>query len=214
MTLSSPRHAVLGVSLVAALSSSSFAAMILPGGSASLVAGLPVAGSTTTLATNTSPFTGLSSTSVVVFSGTETSTVIKGDTNNPLGGLTFVYTVTNSTNSLDSIDRISLSSFLGFSTQVEYAGSGDVPAEGDRSSGGDVVGFDFFGSSLVKGSTTATLVIRTNALGFAADNMSISDGGVGVVTSYGASPTGGSTPEPASLGLMSIGALLLLRRRR
>ena len=184
MASSFTRRASLVLVLVAASSAPTCAAILGPSGFSSLAAGAPVGGSL--VATSTLPYTGFNTTANVVFSGVETSQVFLGDAGSPFGGLTFVYQLNNSSNSPDAIDRVSLSDFAGFSTQVEFFGAGVAPSFGDRSSTpGDIVGFDFFGATLTPGSTTSELVIRTNALQFTNNTMSITDGGDGVVPSFG-----------------------------
>jgi hypothetical protein len=189
------------------------AAVIGPSGFSPLVAGAPVGGAV--IATSTLPYTGVNTSSSVVFSGVETSQVFLGDPGNPLGGLTFVYQLNNSSSSPDAIDRVSLSSFGGITTDVEYFGSGVAPSFGDRSSSpGDIVGFDFFGATLTPGATTSELIIRTNAQQFTNNTMSVTDGGDGVVSSFGPAVNAGTSPEPASLAIIGLGGTLLLRRRR
>jgi hypothetical protein len=210
---SSSSRALLAFASIATFALPSFAAILGPGGFSPLAAGAPVGGAV--IASSTLPYTGVNTSSSVVFSGNETSQVLLGDPGNPFGGLTFVYMLNNSSSSPDAIDRVSLSSFAGFATQVEYFGPGVSPSIGDRSTNpGDIVGFDFFGATLTPGATTSELIIRTNALQFTSNTMSVTDGGDGVVSSYGAAPSAGTSPEPASLGIISIGGLLLLRRRR
>ncbi|HUO09092.1 MAG TPA: PEP-CTERM sorting domain-containing protein [Phycisphaerae bacterium] len=211
--ISSSSRSLLAFLSIAAFAAPSFAGIIAPGGFAPFGGpGTPASG--TLLVSDTKPYSGVNTASQVVFSGTETTKVYSNDPGNGFGGLTFVYQLINSSNSLDAIDRVSLSSFTGFLTDVEFAGTGTAPSFADRSSNGDIVGFDFFGATLTPGATTTTLIIRTNALQYTPNTMSVTDGGTGVVASFGAAINGGSTPEPASLGIMSIGGLLLLRRRR
>src|SRR5688572_7390127 len=60
-------------------------------------------GSFTLLASMSSPFI---ATDPTAFRGVLDSWVLRGDTNNPLGGLDYVYRVTNSATSADAIHRL------------------------------------------------------------------------------------------------------------
>ncbi len=153
--------------------------------------------------------------STVVFTGSETSTVYSGDTNG-LGGLTFTYSVSNSLSSPDELDRVTISGFAGFTIDVGYVtGSGATPFFVNRSGDGDVLGFDFSSSPIMPGTTGATLVVHTSAPYDIASTISIIDGGTGTAASFSPSPTAGSpAPEPASLAILGISSLVLLRRRR
>jgi MYXO-CTERM domain-containing protein len=207
--LSSSRLAVLAFAAVAASSSFSFAALIAPGGFIPSTVGAPPDPATLVFS-SPGTFVGKDSVGNTVFTGSEVSSVY-ADPANPLGGLTFTYTVSNDLTSPDAMERVSVSNFLGFLTDVVYSGPGDAPLFFDRTNA-DVVGFDFFGVGIPQGTTTSTLIIRTNATTFTASTLSVIDGGTGVVASVGPVPTGG--PEPASLGILGAGALLMLRRRR
>src|SRR5438067_11305869 len=55
-----------------------------------------------------------------VLAGTLTSTVISGDTSNPFHGLTFTYRFTVDSAAVDSASQISISSFLGFTTDMSF----------------------------------------------------------------------------------------------
>jgi hypothetical protein len=208
--------AVVGLTVIT-LGSAANAAMIFPGTSAFITGEPgPVPAGANLLATMTSPVTG------VAFSGSITTNVYNADPSNPLGGLTFTYTITNDISSLDHISRFTVNSFTSFLTDVAYEipAGGNLPAIVSRSSGaGDVIGFDFmvppFGpGELPPGSTAATLVIQTNGVQYAVGSASLIDGSVGTATTFVPGGVGNFVPEPASLSLVAVGAATLLLRRR
>jgi hypothetical protein len=147
--------------------------------------------------------------------GTLTTTVISGDTTNALGGLTFVYVLTNDAASPDAIHRITINGFSGFLTDGSYqAAPGQKPTSVDRSVNGNVVGFDFIGAPLgfgaiLPGTASMPLVVQTNATAFQQSFASVINGTVTTVGTY--APV---IPEPMSLGLLTLGLGLVLVRRR
>lgn len=154
------------------------------------------------------------------FSGVATSQVYMNDATNPLGGLTFVISVTSDQNSPNSIGRITVESFAGFSTDVSYTtgGLGVAPATITRDIAGDVIGFNFFPSPLdpatgflVPGFSTKQLVIQTNATSYTTGTMYIIDGGITAVSTF--APV---IPAPAALSLLGVAGLVggASRRRR
>jgi len=155
------------------------------------------------------------------FSGTLYSDVIAGDTSNPLGGLTFVYRVDNNgLSGPNSIGRMSIASMLGFAIDASYNPSAGVaPASIDRNPSGDVIGFNFvptpidpLAGFLAPGSSSARLIVQTNAPAYTSAVASLIDGGVITVPTFGP-----AVPEPSSImlglgGLVSLAALRLRRR--
>lgn len=207
------------VALLAGVASSAWASPLLPG--AAILAPSAPGTSGVTIVGSTGPVVITSPT----FSGTVSSTVLKNDPSNPNGSssnfLTFTYLIQNNAGSLDAMERLTIGSFAGFLTDVSYnsPATGVVPTSMDRSTAGDVVGFSFtpvlLGSgAVIPGSSSALLVIQTNAVGFASTNAYLIDGSVATVTSFAPAP-GAGTPEPATLSIAALGgAALLFRRRR
>lgn len=138
---------------------------------------------------------------------------------NSLGTLDFYVQVSNGAGS-DPIHRISLFNFAGYTTDVGYrtdayspfsiAGT-LAPSEANRNLAGSVVGFDFDPdpvNGFNSGVTSYTMVVRTNATEYTTGNVAIIDG-------ISANAAGfAPVPEPASMAVLGIGALALLRRRR
>jgi hypothetical protein len=166
--------------------------------------------------------TGTFSFGILSFDFTLTTQVYHNPTT---GGLDFVYQLRNTATdpSLgDSFERLTVSSFSGYQTDVDYASStgllGSTPADvlpkdADRSTGsGTVVGFDL-ASPLTPQDTTDLLIVRTDATMVVLGSASVIDG-----TAHNAfidAPFGAvSLPEPASLSLVAIASLGLMSRRR
>jgi hypothetical protein len=155
------------------------------------------------------------------FSGDLTTEVYSGNSGNPYGGLTFVYTLSNDgASGPNSIGRMSLASFLGFSVGAAYEVDGGIaPASIDRNPSGDVIGFNFVPTPLDvnagfmgPGLSSSKLIIHTDATAYTAAVASLIDGGVTTVPTVG--PV---VPEPSTVvlalgAIASLGALRLRRR--
>lgn len=131
------------------------------------------------------------------------------------GTLDFAYQVTNNASSTDFVDTLSMASFAGFTTDVDYVNTpGDnAPSTATRSTGsGSVVNFDFFPNDIVAGDTSDVLLIETNATTFNPGTLSLIDSGVATVAAFG--PATPAMPEPGSLLMIGSGLLGLMAFRR
>lgn len=140
--------------------------------------------------------------------------------------LDFYYQFSNSGGSADSVGRLTMTNFAGFTTDVGYRmdnfdGAGlfldgtQSALSADRSSTGGTIGFGFGpGSGQINpGETSASLVIRTNAVNYTAGSVTTQNGAVFTTASF--APTGGAVPEPGTYLMMGLGliGLAALRRR-
>jgi hypothetical protein len=149
--------------------------------------------------------------------GTAQSWVVTGFAGNPFGSQfdTFVYQVsltggTNTSNTPVILERVTGAGYDSFSTDAGYNASGSqvVPTSADRSSNGNVVGFNFIspGTNIGVGQSSALLIVNTNATSFSINSMSLQDGVAANASGY--SPSA-AIPEPSSAILMG-GSLALL----
>jgi hypothetical protein len=148
------------------------------------------------------------------FTGSITTNVIRGDTTNPNGAnaLTFTYKLNNAAASPNAIARVTLDTFTGFTTDVSYQtpASGVIPTLADRLAA-NVVGFSYNGigaGPIFPGTSSALMVVQTNATLFGAGLANIIDSGAITVATLG--PV---VPEPAALGVLVLAGGALLRRR-
>jgi hypothetical protein len=161
-------------------------------------------------------FTGTDASSQVVFTGTIYSAVYEHDASNTLGGYDFVYQINNDSGSADPIDEFSVTSFLGFGTDVNYALGNVNPTSADRTLNGATIDYYFTSAELYPGDISDYLIVKTDATSIVQGAGSVIDGGTG-----GAEvevPTFGSrtmVPEPGSAALIVLaGGLVLGRRNR
>jgi len=161
------------------------------------------------------------------FHGTLTSTVISGDTSNPYGGLTFTYLLENLTAPpppQGEIDRLTINDYAGFLVDASYqTPTADfLPTLVDRDLSSDVIGFSFLNlpanlgnGPLMPGSTSALLVLQTDAPFFQATLASVINGSIASVPTFAPSLV---IPEPSSvimavIGLIGLAAFRLRRKR-
>ncbi len=204
-------RSLLVIAAIVSGSSLSFGSILTPGNdvvavSSAAPVGVPL------FTTGTLPY----ATSPPFISGTYSGSVYQETlAANPLGGLTFVYIVSEAPTSIDTLEHVVVSNFAGFQTDVSYNGA-TAPTDINRKAfgAGDDVSFNFVPTNVPVGGTTGELIVRTNAATYALNNLSLINNSTATVTAVGPSPTGGSSPEPASLGLLSLGGVALLRRRR
>ena len=190
------------------------AVLVVPGGTLSPVAAEAAPGGAV-IASAVVPFVSPGN-----FSGSVLTQVLAGDPTNALGGLTFVYTVSNDgVAGLDATGRVTVESYTGFLTDVSYTapGVGVAPALANRSvsGAGQVVGFNFFALAadpstglLGPGLSSRQLVVQTNAPAFTTGTMFLINGGV---TS---APVFAPIPTPGALMFLTVAPLVSGRRRR
>lgn len=152
------------------------------------------------------------------FSGTLYSQAVKGDTSNPLGGLTFIYQIaSDGLSGKKSIGRMSISGYADFSTDVGYDPTSLVaPAMITRDPAGNVLGYNFIPlpfnahtGFLTPGKSSARLIVQTDAKSYQDAIANFIDGGV-----TSASTLGPNVPEPSTVILSGVcGAALLMWRR-
>lgn len=151
--------------------------------------------------------------SFATINGTLISTVYRGDTSNPYGGLTFTYLLELNSTSSDSLSEFTLGGYSGFLTDVSYNQTGNevAPSNFLRSGTGNVIHAQWESSAeLPSGDTGALVVVQTSALGFGNNTGTVTDSSGGTVAILSA-----AVPEPgiASLLTVGFGAFFMFRRR-
>jgi hypothetical protein len=214
--------AALGLAL---LTSPAHANMITPGTSAAPdVFTNPLTNGTVVASNLNQPYTASSAGDSIT--GTASAWVVSGFTGNPYGAndLTFVYQVslTSGTNTAGTsviLERVTGAGFdTVFSTDAGYnqTGAQVIPSTVDRSSNGNVVGFNFVspGQNILVGQTSALLIVATNATNFQQTSMSVQDGVAANALAFGPRVI----PEPTTMVLASLGTMGFagygLRRRK
>jgi hypothetical protein len=167
-------------------------------------------------------FTAVDAQNVPKYSGVLRSAVYRNASNT----LDFYYQFSNASGSADSVGRLTMTNFAGFTTDVGYRmddfdggglflGGAQSALSADRSSTGGTIGFGFGvgGGQINPGETSASLVIRTNAVNYVAGSVTTQNGAVYTTAAF--APTGAPVPEPGSYIMMGLGliGLAALRRR-
>ncbi len=119
----------------------------------------------------------------------------------------FYYVFTN--NGTGALTGFSASGFAGAVTDTGYnaSQSGQDPDVVGRSADGGTMTFNFTGSNeLAPGASTNILVVETDAMSYRSGSFTVGDG-TGSASGLGFSPVTATTPEPASLALLSTGLL-------
>lgn len=165
----------------------------------------------TLLGSVTTPFT------AGTLSGTLVSDVYSASASNPLGGLTFTYSLSINPTSPDSSSELTVGSFFGFHTEVSYqlTGSEISPAFFSRNLLGDTVRSTWLPNTIMPGQMGALIVVQTDANAFVATTAGIIDSTT--INAASLAPFNVTvTPEPgaASLLLLGAGSVLALRRKR
>jgi hypothetical protein len=165
--------------------------------------------------------------------GTVRAAVLNEGAANPLGGLTFVYQLVNSSTSQSPVGRTTDFNFGSFLTHAHISVNGGTLAGGiftdgtqgpqtvDRTSDGNVVGWSFTGvgvpesQKLDPGETSLVMIIRTNAPDWDPGFTSVINGGTDDVDTFQPAPRP-AIPEPAALLLFGtvLAGIASLRRRR
>lgn len=146
------------------------------------------------------------------YSGILTSTVYANDASSPYSGLTFTYLLSNDASSAQPIGRLTVNGYAGYLTDASYESPAiGLPPTLINRSVSDVVGFSFFAGVgpgvLSPGMTSSVMVIQTDAPSWQPNFGSVINGHVSSV------PILSPVPEPGTLALLGLGALLMVRRR-
>lgn len=170
------------------------------------------------------------STDTTAFSGVLDSWVLSGNTDNPLGGLSFVYRVTNSQTSNDAIHRLAVNGYSGVAVEAGYLDGGTSPTGGAVVGGltptlvdrgiapGDNAGFSFLAgtvsgltfNSLNPGEVSSYLVLYTNSPIYSTRMASVIDGSVASAATFAPIPE----PETYAMMLAGLGLMGFVARRR
>jgi hypothetical protein len=190
-------------------------APVTPGGPA---VGVPLTSAApgTLLAFLASPF------SFATVAGTTSGTISSAVYRNGSGTLDFYYQVANNAGSATALSRLSATNFVGFQTALAFrldggslAGTGFsngtpgiIPVTGDRDASATTVGFNFVptppGTKIPPGTTSAVLVISTDATNFTAGNAEVIDGGTQTVAAFQPLGVQPCTTTPPAVALTAV----------
>lgn len=165
------------------------------------------------------------------FSGVLDTWVLSNNTDNPLGGLSFVYRVTNSQASNDAIHRVAINGYSGLEVQAGYLESGATPTGGvigalgvtptlvDRGiAPGDNTGFSFLAgtvsgltfNAINPGEASSYLLLYTNNTTYSPSMASVIDGSVASAATFAPVPE----PETYAMMMAGLGLMGFVARRR
>lgn len=164
-----------------------------------------------------SPFSGESA-----FGGLLVAEVYTGRSDNPFGGLTFLYRVRNNPSNPAPIGRASFAGFGSYETDIMYSAEARAgiisPAHISRDPNGDVVGFNFFEqpnpptepvAHFLESGASTVLFIHTAADKYAPTGTASFIGrGAASVSTFA------PVPEPSSLALLLLILLTAVARTR
>lgn len=169
----------------------------------------------TIVASKASGITGLDNLNNVIFTGTVYSYVVQYD---GAGDLAFGFYLHNDITSRDPIERITVKSFAGFQTWVTNGDATFGPPLfphsffATRTADGSSLGFNWVvgagDGEILPGDEGRFVWIATNAKNYTDGQLSAIDGGVGNTDTYA------PVPEPATMAVLGLGAISLIRRRR
>jgi hypothetical protein len=137
------------------------------------------------------------------YTGSLTSNVFTNYPGSPFGPgfLTFTYKLSN--NGPDSLHRLTTTNFAGYLVDVEHdaiSSPGIVSSSVDRDLSGKIVGWNYdVNPRLPAGTSTALLIVHTNATQYVPSLASTINSATAGVLSYGPAPI----PEPAALGALA-----------
>ncbi len=171
----------------------------------------------TVIANKTTSIVGKDNNNNIVFTGFATSYVVQYD---GAGDLAFGFFVQNDASSHDAIERVTVTDFAGFSTVVANGDNTFVAPTvphayfATRSGNGSILGFNWVvglgDGDITQGNEGRFVWIETDAKAYKDGQLSAIDGGVGTTDTYAPA----AVPEPATMAVLGVGAVAMIRRRR